>query len=108
MHGHLNVKFITMHGHLNVKFIRMHGQLNVKIAIQLDRQLEAQVLCTDIRRRVNRITVKNFASSSVVVVVVVVVVVPALPLTFSLLTFELSTEDQQSAQRHTNPQLHIK
>ena len=30
MHGHLNVKFITMHGHLNVQFITMHGHLNVK------------------------------------------------------------------------------
>ena len=30
MHGHMNVKFITMHGHMNVKFITMHGHINVK------------------------------------------------------------------------------
>ena len=34
MHGHMNVKFITMHGHMNIKFITMHGHMNVKLILK--------------------------------------------------------------------------
>jgi hypothetical protein len=33
MHGHMNIKYITMHGHINIKYITMHGHINIKFNI---------------------------------------------------------------------------
>jgi hypothetical protein len=33
MHGHMNVKLITMHGHMNVNFITMHGHIYIKLVL---------------------------------------------------------------------------
>jgi hypothetical protein len=57
MHGHTNVKIVTMHCHMNVKNVATHGHINVKFVYI---GIKSEISCVKFRTRSQFLTINAY------------------------------------------------